>query len=144
MAPRRDWDRDMKNLLKDIFADAYKGGGSDLVVHYGEGGSKAKLDGVICGQRGQISVEIDRKAAKATRGSLMDLINHDSPMKLLILDPAGPASAEGATKMCEYILKKFVSPPRQFQVCVIDVDWPKSNKVSTIEEAAKRLGWRRS
>jgi hypothetical protein len=144
MAVRRDWDRDMKDLLKEIFSAAYKEKGSGLVVHYGEGGSEAKLDGVICGQRGNISVEIDRKAAKATRGSLMDLINHDSPMKLLILDPGGPANAEGAKKMCEYILEKFVPPPGKYEVLVIDPDYPKSKKVLTIKEAAERLGWRLS
>jgi hypothetical protein len=142
MAVRKNWDRDMKNLLTEIFGGDYREGGSDVEVHYGQGGAKAKLDGVICGQRGPISVEIDRKAAKATRGSLMDLINHDSPMKLLILDPGGPANAEGAAKMCNYILDKFI--PGKHKVLMIDPGWPKSEKVSAIQGAAKSLGWRQS
>lgn len=142
MTTRRNWDRPMKDLLKEIFADDYKEGGSETVVHYGEGGAIARLDGVINGQKGRISVELERKSAKDIRGALMDLINHDSPMKLLILDPNGPANVEGARKMSVYILNKFVPSPGKYEVLVVDPDWPRSKKVSPIEEAAKRLGWK--
>ena len=76
------YDNYAKDVLRETFGERFDTT-DDVVFSFGPDAGTGEVDGTI---DGNLAVEIGVGSPKQIRGSLLDLIFHPYPMKLLILD----------------------------------------------------------
>ena len=87
--------------------------GPSIEIDYGVG-PPARIDATVA----NIAVEIESGISKQVRGSILDLICHPYPKKLLVLLPDHITSRGITAEQCRNILKRFF-PEGSFRVLVL-------------------------
>jgi hypothetical protein len=103
-----------KRVMFAAFGAAWTDWGPSVEISYGAG-RPAQVDGTI-GRT--IAVEIESCVDKQIRGSLLDLICHPFPKKLLILQDVNMHDVTTSTNQCRNILGRFLQK-QDFRVVVM-------------------------
>jgi hypothetical protein len=128
-----------KQLLKRATDFSAAVSGDSVLVDYGLGAS-ARIDGTL---GGKIAIEVESRVSKQVRGSIIDLVFHIYPKKLLVILPVHMSNPKTTAEQCRVILRRLVSPD-DFQVVLATGngnDPRLETDAQTVRAALQRLGW---
>jgi hypothetical protein len=93
-----------KRVMVEAFGAAFTDWGGTVEINYGAG-RPAQIDGTI-GRT--IAVEIESCVDKQIRGSVLDLICHPFPKKLMVLQAVNMNDVTTSASQCRNILGRFL------------------------------------
>lgn len=127
-----------KRVMVEAFGSAFTDWGASVEVNYGCD-HPAQIDGTI-GRT--VAVEIESRVDKQIRGSVLDLICHPFPKKLLILQAVNMHDVVNSTNQCRNILGRFLQE-QDFRVIALNGHGREDRlreDVQIVRNAASELG----
>lgn len=127
-----------KRLLRQLLGNGFTDWGQDVEVAY-QGGITARIDGVVK----DCAIEIESRTDKQIRGSLVDLLFHPLPKKLLIIIPANMPNPEATVRHCKAILQSLKRREDVVRVVLLagtGIQGEEERDAREIERALRELG----